>query len=621
MNEQTLESLIKKYAKDYYTGEASVSDEYFDQLVENLRALNPDNAVLHSPGWGYTPEEKRKVLHWWNLQIGSLAKVKDGGTIPSRFGKDTRVSAKLDGLSVVSYYVGGQLIQSITRGNGTVGQDVTNKIKLIDSKIVNDIADAHGAPFTGAVRGEVVMPMSVWHSKYESQKKDNPSLNPRNIASGLLNRDDFTEEDAADLDYVVYKVLRNESGSMTLEEVTSMTAKNFTNTVDYSDWVDPSLLSTLYHKFSEKYPCDGLVFTNLSEGFKYDEVAFKFQAEDNTVAVNSVEWSSTRTGRVVPVIHFNPVELSGAIVQKCTGYNAMFIKENSIGKGAVIRVCRSNEVIPTVLEVVTPTEESELPSVCPKCGATLTWNGDDLICENENESQLAYNFITTVAPLDGAGQVIYSTIVESLDLNSVDDLVNLYKKVHESETGFVEVFEQINISGKATRQKVKEILKKMFGQIDPVDFLVACNIKGISRTTAKKIIEAYPEFLKDSSTSFNVTRLNEINDIGEKTIETLCDNKDRINRLYQSVIILEKKEPDNIEAKFKVAITGTLSMKRADFDKLLQEHGIEQSTSFKEIKYLITNNPDSTSSKMEKAIKNNVTIISEKEFSEKYLEK
>lgn len=624
-----LENLIKKYATSYYSGESEVSDEYFDGLVEELKYIAPDSELLKT-GWGYSPSGRKKVHHKYGLHIGSLPKYKTIESIPGRFsGLSTRISAKLDGLSVVSYYENGQRVLCVTRGNGEEGQDITTKMDLIcpEGKELPE-------KFTGAIRGEVVMPMSVWNSKYKELSKDNPSANPRNIASGLLNRDTLTKEESEDLKYVVYKILYSEGnyfkGVVSFHKIVEFLGLSMT-TVPRVFLVEPGQerFEQVVKMFRKKYPCDGLVLTREpsvepSGVFDYDEIAFKFQAKSKVVKVKEVTYSATRTGRMAPLVWLeNPVELSGALVKKCTGFNAAFIRDSKIGPGAEIEICRSGEVIPHIMKVVKKSEP-ELIERCPNCGEFLVWKGDDLVCENESDTQLSYRFITTCADLDGAGPSLYSKIIETQGLTDVDSLAKFLSWIKSA--GYEQVAETILkengdvFSGSVTQFHVETILRRLGEPIDPVYFIAGCNIKGISWSAAQSILDEYPKFFEDiANDKLDAEKLKDIKGVGWKTVETIEKHCDRIKKLYNSTTLAEHITSEELNPEFKVAITGTLSVKRSEFISELNRLGIEVSSNFKEIKYLITNNPDSTSSKMKKARDNGVEVISEEDFRLKYL--
>lgn len=633
-----LERTIAEMSQVYYSGETEISDDTFDSLVDELRELSPESEVLKKVGWGFEPQG-RKVNHLYDLYIGSLTKYKSVESVPHSFKKSTtRVTAKLDGLSVVSYYDHGDRFLSVTRGNGTEGIDVTDKINIIspETQHLND------REFDGAVRGEVLIDNETWRS-ISDRFKDNPSANQRNFASGVMNRQS-TDKDHCLLRYVCYKVLASRDCIVPLDRVTSPLTRRvhswlINNKFDVAPTVTSEVLEQpdawseenfkkYYQEFCKTFPCDGLVLTkddikiNLFTGtFEYDEIAFKFQAESKKVVVTDVTYEATRTGRMAPRVWFNPLELSGAMVKKATAFNAQFIKDNKINVGTVLEVCRSGEVIPHILKVVEPSSEGLLPDICPNCGSRLHWSGTDLICPNEVDSQLPYNFISTAAPVDGAGWRLYSSVIEVLRLCSSRDLYEfLYNLILENE--YEDYYKKLcdKISGSVTQLKVKEILRKLLAEVDPVRFLVACNIPGVSWNSAESLLSSYPQFiddLKDHHVDYD--KVLNIKGLGWSFVESVRSREDKIRDLASVLKISNYNGKQVVETRFNVAITGSLSIKRADFDAKLSEKGILQTGNLKECKYLITNNPNSTSSKMKNAQKYGVEVISEQEFARLYL--
>lgn len=628
---EELENLIKNYSQSYYSGESEVDDEYFDSLVEELRSLDPDSEVINKTGWGFEPQG-RKVSHLYNLKVGSLSKVKNPESIPSRFTPSfCRFSAKLDGLSVVSYYNRGHRVKSITRGNGTQGLDVTDKINVISPK-----TEVLSYDFTGAVRGEVLMSVRNWREVKEKRFSDNPSANPRNFSSGVLNREELTD-DLKLLDYIVYKVVADPmkafrssfSETLDFKKMSEFLLTEF-NCVPYvtlnNTQFSHEILKEEYDKFNLEYPCDGVVITRMDDInyndsiVDYDEVAYKFESESREVVVTGVDWNATRTGRMMPRVWFDPVELSGALVRKSTGFNAAFIRDNKINVGTVIKVTRSGEVIPHILEIVdNPCNEGLLPQVCPNCGSDLRWDGVDLVCDSENEDQLIYRFISTAGGVEGAGWSLYSKLIEALNLKDYQTFLEFLSDLNSNFESFEN---QINnkISGSVTKSKCISILNNLRSEIKPGTFLVACNVGGLSWKSAQNLIDNYPEYISDlKSNTVDYDRMWSINGFGSSIIKTLQNFQNRLFDIASRVNVASPTKTEIKEVKFSVAITGALSMKRSEFDAILESHGYSQSSNFKEIKYLITNNPDSTSSKMKKAKDNNVEIISEKEFFEKFL--
>lgn len=352
-----LEAYIKDQATKYYSdGTNELTDAEFDSLVDKLRVMNPDSKILVT-GWGFEVKGN-KVKHKYS-HIGSLDKCKTYQEIPDRFkGKKMFISPKLDGLSAVAYYENGKLIKGITRGNGEYGQDITDKLKII---LGTEIADK---TFTGAVRGELIISKANWQNVLQ---KYPDLIAPRNFAAGIINRKEI-DPDIEFIDLVVYKIIGQENNPVKIDrnEILLWLNDNFKHCIPiyyYPQLNEPSWneyhLQT-FETFKELgYELDGLVLTNEdviynynTKGYVYDEAAFKFASESIDVKVTDIIWNLTRTQKLVPIVQFEPVFLSGAVLQNATGHNAKFILDNGIKVGSTIEICRSNEVIPYIKKVV-----------------------------------------------------------------------------------------------------------------------------------------------------------------------------------------------------------------------------------------------------------------------------
>ena len=302
MNKEELEAQIGYYASKYYMGEQEISDEQFDMLVDRLRILDPNSKVLKT-GWGFEVNGD-KVKHKYS-HIGSLDKTKNYDDIPERFKQQTiYISPKLDGLSAVAYYENGQLVKGVTRGNGEYGKDITDKLRIIVGKSIGD------NKFTGAVRGELIISDSSWQ---ELNKKYNNLISPRNFAAGIINRKEI-DEDIKYVDLVVYKIVGQENKPVitTRDEMLQWLQLNFENAIplyyypilNYSSW--DTYHEQTFNDFKKLgYGLDGLVLTspniiydNNTNGYRFDEVAFKFPAESTTTIVKEIQWE-------LLIIYFN----------------------------------------------------------------------------------------------------------------------------------------------------------------------------------------------------------------------------------------------------------------------------------------------------------------------------
>lgn len=340
-----LEEQIPYYAQKYYEGNPEIDDSSFDKLVDELRELHPESEILNKTGWGYEPTIGEKVQHRYQ-KMGSLNKTREWSGIPDIFKnrEPVCISQKLDGLSAVAYYRNGNFYQGVTRGNGEVGIDITNKMERLVS--------SHIEGFTGAVRGELIIPVENWNK----MKEENPDLiSARNTAAGIINRNEITE-DLDNIVFCVYKVVGCEGNlpfSNTLE-MRQFLMKNFKHVVTtvYPILYDEKFWNThsgyTFDEMKEKgYAIDGLVLTSNEFDIKdngaieYKEIAYKFKSETAETRVIEVEWNISRLGTMKPIVKVEPVELSGAVIRKATGFNARYIQDNKIDRDAVIEIERS----------------------------------------------------------------------------------------------------------------------------------------------------------------------------------------------------------------------------------------------------------------------------------------
>ena len=657
---QKLEEDIKRYAKAYYEGEAKISDYEFDKLTDRLRDLKPDSTVLRTPGWGYE-QTGTKVKHKYQI-VKSLDKCRTFDEIPERFtNKSVALSPKLDGLTGVFYYKNGRLIKAITRGNGTEGKDITDKARLI---VGNEILDKN---FTGGVRGELEISNTNWEiikSRYPEAK------NARNLCAGWINSKDYDPDEIKMIDFITYKVTGQEreegkedifydlskvdnigeicfNSNPTKFNVIDWLSYNFKNTIPK---VQATLIRDGFQEFMQKvftefktsdrynldYELDGIVISDIDviyhraeNSYIYDECAFKFAAEEKETTVTNIKWELSRTQRYIPVLEIEPVELSGATVHSITGNNAKYLVDNGLGVGAIITASRSGEVIPKHMSTL-EAADTNLPTQCPACGHNLEWVGVDLKCVNTECPHIAESdleqWCTIVGETDGLAWVTMKQYLDKFNIHNIDDL---YKNIDTMIT----TLQGGNAS--ITDKKIVEFLNKLYKDMIPVEkALMGLNIPRLSEQTAK-LLNKEKELVHDLMTigsqyttvkdrdmiSIPDTLKNKLLGlVKEATTESILSNLGKLNTLHY---LYEQDIPriifnDNTDEIIKVAVTGSLdSMKRSAFEKYIQSYGYELSSSIKSCKYLITNNPNSGSSKNKDAQKYGVEIITEKEFLDK----
>lgn len=362
MSIETLEELVKTNAQSYYTtGAQNLSDEEFDSIIARIRAEKPDSPVL-TTGWGFEPVGE-KVKHKYT-HIGSLQKIHTVLELIKKIKtRRIKIAAKLDGISLVLYYVDGVLVDAVTRGNGDVGISVLHKVKNIPG-VMYELPDTS---FTGAVRGEVFMTphmFKLYKEKYPEAK------NARNSSAGIVNAD--TSDDYEYLSLYAYTVIANENNSNAPANINTLYSwlnDNFLYVVPNFNYVwsmmapmeveAPMLeqkLLELKAEWEQLVTLDGLVMTaetvdhDAQTGvYTYNQIAYKFQDELKMTRVKCIEWTMSKNQAYIPVVVFEPVELEGTTVQRASGYNALWIQKVGIHEGMVVFVKKANQIIPTIV--------------------------------------------------------------------------------------------------------------------------------------------------------------------------------------------------------------------------------------------------------------------------------
>lgn len=644
-----LEEKIQKAAQAYYTdGSSELSDDEFDRLVEQLRIENPESPLLKKTGWGYSVESDSthgmKYKHRYGI-AGSLEKCRTWEEVKPIFRDQfVDISLKLDGISVLLYYRDGKLYQALTRGDGEVGIDITDKV--LEIGILTDTTKYTAYPcisgngdrthFTGAVRGEIVMSFS----NFDKYKELHPEAkNPRNATAGIINKKFVESAELKLLDIVVYSIVGCESVLTDVNciwHIRDWLKHYFTHTAPSCSYQlsEQTMLddfAAIREDWSDKYPSDGLVITLSTlkhNGFAViqESQAFKFKAETAQTEVIEVEWNMSKTGYAVPKVRLKPVFLSGTTVQYCTGYNAKYIKDNNIAVGSLVEIEKHGEIIPTINKVIAESDMAELPKFCPHCQTELQWEGVHLKCMNPqcSNSNTKDTLIWTgvLAPVDMLGDSLKQTF-----------FMEIYGEVPTIETLMHDRTNAYSNAAEGTQvHRMRKMFDSLFGndKISLVDAIKALNIPRFGDINASKLAE-YPNEVRellqiacDGSCADGMKALKLFNTltayIGSANSMALQSNMDKITRLRFIQKRIDWSKPKKDESSFgKVAITGKLSVKRADFEKELLSVGFTPADIGKDTKFLITDDPNSSSSKNKKADKWNIPKITEQEFRERYL--
>lgn len=628
-----LERKIQEASQQYYSeGDSELTDSEFDALISELRQVNPDSEILKQVGTGYNVEidstPGAKVRHKYGT-AGSLEKAYTFNEIKGALKEEiVNVSLKLDGISTVLYYEQGNLKLCLTRGDGTTGIDITDKLvsaHLVPTTLKDRI-------FTGAVRGEILMSQYNWEtfSKHHTEAK-----NSRNSTAGLINSNNPDIQDLKLLTVVVYTIVGIEHISypiLTMGLVEDWLRHNFEYVVPSKTvyGLCPKAVEEFEHTMSSlnhdyKFPVDGLVMKRhllperTSSEVCYTAQAFKFDSESAITTVKSVEWRLSKTRYLIPRIKVETVNISGTNVSFCTGYNAQYIQTSNIGPGTTLRVSKHGEIIPNVDEVIDLTH-ADMPTECPSCHSKLEWNGVHLQCPNNycNNATIIDTciWIQAIAPKDGFKDALILQFLEKmvkskvLDSMSIEDIMscnrNLFNPMARGrEQQWIELWEALHNCPISLRTALTALNIPRFGEVNCMN------------------ASLYPKLMHDllvmSQEPGGVpaelgSQLAER--LGNANVNALFDNLDKFQRLSLLEDRIDWGEPIiHVDlAPVKVAITGKLSVKRSDFEAELRRFGYVAGELSRTTQYLITDDPNSGSSKNKKADEYGVEKLTEQDF-------
>lgn len=352
-----LESNIFTARTNYYNHQPSVSDKVFDAWIDELRLLDPSNKAVTSVGAPVLPSEWKKAKH--QIPMGSLDKV----NLPTELSKwaDDMASGeklftteKLDGLSIELIYEDGKFIQSLTRGDGVEGEDVTvNVIKM------GGVKPYLKHKFTGSLRGEIIMKKSI-HQKHFSDK-----ANPRNAASGTCKRLDGVGVNH--LDIMFYQVIGDVDFKTEIEQFEWLEKQGLI-TPNYWLFNSASEVNAHWRDYQDNkrdkldYDIDGLVIRindmdkQAALGDKdmrpKGAIAFKFDNEARETVLLDIEWQVGNTGRITPVAILDPVIVCGVEIKRASLHNVARVQELDLYLGCKVLVSRRNDVIPYIEEKI-----------------------------------------------------------------------------------------------------------------------------------------------------------------------------------------------------------------------------------------------------------------------------
>ncbi len=645
MSVEELEKAVQYHNKKYWIDNATeISDPEFDKLVETLRTKSPESPVLDAigpAGAGVEEDEASelpKIHH--NPPMLSLDKCYDEDTLKKWFGKfegDALVSPKIDGVAVcIKYDEAGNLVLGATRGDGTVGEIITDNVK----NIVDVPTKISAGPLE--VRGEAYMPRDVFHRKFAAKY-----MSPRNLTAGALKRKDGSKTADYEIHFYCYDVIGKEFDSE-VAKFEFASEEGFTPVP--SELVEHATLQSTYDRYAAErqdwnYETDGVVYkvntTALQEAMGRTShhprfaIAYKFQGDSGQSTLRSIEWSVSRTGAINPVGIVDPVELSGAMVSRVSLHNLAIMEglgdEDGLFLNSTVLMMRRGGVIPNMEKVLEKGDEKvEIPTHCPICGAETYRKQDFLFADHHDDCssmkvrQLAH--YTKVMEIKGFGQKILEQV---FDESLVVEIADFYRLTTTDLEG-------LDRMGEKLAQKLVDQIKDR--QKVPVDtFLRALGIHELGKHVSKILAKTYTSM--DEIFAMTQEELAAIHTIGEviakSVVDGLAERREEIEALLEFVEVefpaQEEEDADQADTVLsgkKVLFTGTLeAMSRKDAQKAVESYGGSAPSSVSSsLDYLVIGDEDYEkfeggwrSSKLKKAEKYNdggssIAIISESKF-------
>ena len=638
-----LVSTLNEAAKAYYQENREIMSNFeYDKLYDELVALEAETGTTLSISptvrVGYELlTELPKEQH--DSPMLSLDKTKDRDALAAWLGEqDGLLSWKLDGLTIVLTYREGKLYKAVTRGNGEIGEVITN-----NAKVFSNIPLAISYPGELILRGEAVI-------GYDEFDRINAGIedveakykNPRNLCSGTvrqLNNQITAERKVSFFAFSLVKAEGVEFDNSREQQILWLKAQGF-ETVEYLR-VNRENIRDAVQTFADKiganrYPSDGLVliFDDIAYGrslgrtakFPRDAIAFKWADEQAVTHLKYIEWSPSRTGLINPVAVFEPVELEGTTVSRASVHNVSILESLELGEGDEISVYKANMIIPQIAENLTRSGCVAIPKVCPVCGGateirqmidvrSLYCTNPD--CQAKQIKRFALFVSRDALNIDGMSEATLEKFIAEGFIKDLDDLFHL--DVHEDKIVALEGFGQKSYDNliEAARAASHTTLPRL---------LYGLGIPGIGTANAKVIAKAFA-FDLERIRHAGSDELAEIPGIGEVLADGFVrffdeeKNQQTLDRLLECLTFeaVETESGEQILAGKTFVITGAVHhfSNRKELQEKIESLGGKASGSVSaKTSYLINNDTTSTSGKNKKAKELGVPIISEEEFLE-----
>lgn len=644
---EALRGEIERHNHNYYDLDApTIEDDEYDALMRELRGLEQEFPELLTPD---SPSQRvggtalntfEKVTH--AVQMGSLQDVFSVSEVEEfvervaeQGAKEFVVEPKIDGLSVSLEYRDGIFERGSTRGDGFVGEDITQNLKTIRSiplKLKEKI------PFI-EVRGEVYMPRVSFAALCEEQEKNGEPLpkNPRNAAAGSLRQKDSRITASRKLDIFCFNIQRVEMDRELTEHSQSlefMQSLGFKVIPDFRVCGSVEEVAERIREIGEMrrslpFDIDGAVVKVNNFALRQDigfttkvpkwAVAFKYPPEEKETTLREIEVNVGRTGALTPVAIFDPVELAGTTVARAVLHNQDIITDKDIRVGDRIVVRKAGDIIPEVVRSVSHAEGSQpyfIPDICPICGAKAVRDEDEAVirCQNIDCPAQLLRSIEHFASrnamnIDGLGEAIVEQLVSEGLVHTVADLYTLTKQDLTALERFGE---------KSAENLIASIEKSKSNELNRLVF--ALGIRGIGQRSATLLCEKFGDMdgIMEAD-SLTISAIDGFGDILADSVYTAMREPhrialiERLKELGLNMTYSNAKVSDKFEG-LTFVLTGTLpTLKREQAKEMIEKRGGKCSGSVsKKTSYVLAG--EEAGSKLTKANELGITIISEEQF-------
>uniref|UniRef100_A0A6M3LKZ8 DNA ligase (NAD(+)) n=1 Tax=viral metagenome TaxID=1070528 RepID=A0A6M3LKZ8_9ZZZZ len=613
-----LEKQIRYHKKMYYAkGKPIISDQKYDKLENKLKELDPENQLLKTVG--VTPKRAKISLPF---VLGSLETIgiTNALTWMQKQDDDISISWKLDGQSVYVEWNNRKLISLASRGDGKIGENMLHKAEHIENlpKTINENRRV-------CARGEAVV--RKLPDKYKTK---------RNAVVGILNRDD-----SAGMKLVMiwfYELIKHPNLPKTEEKRLELlkhlglyVSPNFLikkkeiqnnnlriNNLKVTDWL-VSLLENKAHNDLE-LDFDGLVISKNkhnreNEMIPKNKIALKIDTLSIQTKVTELEWNVTRTGRIVPIVHIDAVEIGGVEIESPTGHNFKYIRDKGIDKGAIIEVTRSGDVIPYIKSVIKPAKKIKFPQKCPSCNRITEIDGVDLVCNNvecPGSSIANIEYFLRMLGAEGIGIPTITKLYKAKTIKTIADFYNLKK------SDLIRIDGLGDISTDTILEERKKTLTTTQAKL-----LAAFGIPLVGIKMAKKIMDNHHfknnfNFMFKMNVNAMYNTLIAIEGIGPSIAQSFIDYIYDFKGLFKflknkGLKFIKEKTTNKLKGK-SFQFTGAMKKSREEFELLTVNNGGRLSSVNKKLDFLVVADINTTSTKAVRARELEIKIITEDKF-------